>query len=114
MIKFAPLIAAAGALALVAGCADYYGDYGDYGPGPGYYGPVAPVAYDGYYDDYYGPFYDGYWGADGFFYYRNSDRDQWRRDTGHHFAHEAAAGFHPVQSRPRPPGRPPRRDHDGG
>ena len=31
-------------------------------------------AYNAYYDDAYGPYYDGYWGDDGFFWYRG-DRD---------------------------------------
>ena len=29
----------------------------------------GPDYYDGYYDGYYGPFSDGYWGNDGFFWY---------------------------------------------
>jgi hypothetical protein len=66
-------------------------------PGPNAYGPYPAdaVAYDGFYDDYYGPFYDGYWGADGSFYY--ADRDHhFHRDVDHHFQREGRAGFHPV------------------
>jgi len=52
------LSAAMVASILLAGCAPAYG------PGP-YYGGGAyvvgePIAYDGFYDNYYGPFYDGY------------------------------------------------------
>jgi hypothetical protein len=77
--------------ALLAGCEPAPG------PPPGPYGPypAGVVAYDGFYDDYYGPFYDGYWGADGFFYFSDRDR-HFHRDDGHHFRREAATGFHPV------------------
>ncbi len=79
-------LAALTTAALLAGCAGpYYG-----GPGP-----VAAVGYDGYYDDYYGPFDDGYWGGDGGFYYRGGDH-HYHRDTGNHFSHVAAAGMHPI------------------
>jgi hypothetical protein len=45
--------------------------------------------YYGYYDGFYGPFYDGYWGTDGFFWYRLSrDGDRYRRDDAHHFRRE--------------------------
>ena len=57
----------------------------------GYYGGVGyaggPYAYDGYYDDYYGPVYDGYWGDDGFFYYSDGHGGH-VRDDGHHYRHE--------------------------
>jgi len=79
-------------LACLSACAS--GPYGP-GSGPGYYGP-APVAYDGYYDDFYGPFYDGYWAGDGGFYYTDAPGHPYHRDTGGHFTHGAAAGFHPV------------------
>jgi hypothetical protein len=80
----------AGAALLTTACAD-----------GGYYrhGPVA-VAYDGYYDDAYGPFYDGYWGDDGFFYYSTGPGGHYRRDNAHHFRHDNFNGFHAVQGRP--------------
>lgn len=83
------LVAAAATTALLTACAE--------GPGYGYppY-PVAAVGWDGYYDDYYGPFYDGYWGADGAYYYRGNAHDTWHQDSGQHFAKEARAGSHPV------------------
>jgi len=56
--------------------------------GPAYY-------YDGYYDGFYGPFDDGYWGTDGFFWFRGSDRT-FHRDEGHHFQRTAANGFNHV------------------
>lgn len=61
-----------------------------------YSGFEAAVGYDGFYDDAYGPFYDGYWGNDGFFYYSVGAGRTYRRDEGHHFRHDAVAGFHEV------------------
>ena len=56
----------------------------------GYYGPrgPGPIAYDGYYDDYYGSVYDGYWGDGGVFYYRTGQNGHWRADHGGHFRHD--------------------------
>ena len=68
----------------------------------GYYGvgyASGPYAYDGWYDDYYGPIYDGYWGNDGYFYYRNSDhvRD-FRRGDQSHFRREGGGDkFHELR-----------------
>lgn len=81
------LVSTAAAL-LLGACEDYGAGYA-YGPG----GEV--VAYDGYYDDYYGPIYDGYWGADGF-YYRTHEGEQFRHDEGQHFRREAASGYHHI------------------
>ena len=61
----------------------------------------APVAYDGYYDGYYGPYYDGYWGTDGFFYYSDANR-HFVRDNDHHFRREPASGFRKVTAHARP------------
>jgi hypothetical protein len=63
------------------------------GPGPAY---VGAVSFDGYYDDAYGPFYDGYWGPGGYFYYSDARGHPFRRDEAGHFRHEAGPGFHPV------------------
>ena len=93
----------AAAIALTAGCAS-----GGYGYGGG---PVA-VGYDGYYDDFYGPFDDGYWGADGGYYYHHGH--EWRRDTGGHFRHDAAQGFHPVHGSGHGGGGHPGGGHPGG
>jgi hypothetical protein len=70
----------------LAGCAtDGYG----YGGG-----------YSAYYDDAYGPFYDGYWGHDGAFWYMDGPRGRghWHRDEGQHFRRGPAPGanFHGV------------------
>jgi hypothetical protein len=55
-------------------------------------------AYDAYYDDAYGPYYDGYWGDDGLFWYRNRS-GHYIRDDGHHFQHgPGGGGFHGVHS----------------
>ena len=59
-------------------------------------GLLAYDGYDAYYDDAYGPFYDGYWGDDGAFYYRDRADHPFARDGGGHFRHGAAGGFHGV------------------
>lgn len=70
----------------------------------GYYGGAAyaggPYGYSGYYDDYYGPIYDGYWGDDGAFYYRSGAHDRhYRRGDSSHFSRTEARGanFHSFQ-----------------
>ena len=82
---------AAVALSL-GGCAAGYGHV-DYAGGP--------YAYDGYYDDFYGPIHDGYWGDDGFFYYRGGEHDRaFRRGDAAHFRRDAGADaghFHTMQ-----------------
>ncbi len=48
-----------------------------------------PYAYDGYYDGYYGSIYDGYWGNDGYFYYRGSGNDhRFHRGDHNHFGRQ--------------------------
>ena len=67
-----------------------------YGYGGGIYAG-GPYAYDGFYDDYYGPIYDGYWGTDGIFYYRSGAHDRhFHRGDNRHFMRQGAAGsnFH--------------------
>ena len=63
----------------------------------GYYhgGPYvgAGLAYDGYYDGFYGPIYDGYWGGDGFFYYRHGAGERrFVRSDPTHFRRDSAGG----------------------
>lgn len=77
------------ALALSA-CATGRG-YGGYGGGYGDY------AYNGYYDNYYGPIVGGYWGAGDTFYYRTRPDGDWRRDDGRHFRRDAFNGYMPVR-----------------
>jgi len=64
------------------------------------------VDYDGYYDDYYGPVADGYWGTDGAFYYTDAIGHPYRRGDAAHFRHDAAEGFHAMHGHhnghPRP------------
>ena len=95
----------AGGALIMSGCAD-----------EGYYhhGPMA-VGYAGYYDDAYGPFNDGYWADDGFFYYSTGGDRHYRRDDAHHFRRDGGTGFHPVQGHPRDGGQGGGhgRDHDG-
>ncbi|HZZ88634.1 MAG TPA: hypothetical protein VFE13_09915 [Caulobacteraceae bacterium] len=92
------IVAAAAASMALAACEDTYFHH----PAPNTAGYV-----DGYYDDFYGPFQDGYWGAGGVFYYRTSRGGDWRRDDGRHFTHDAGHGFNAFHVRagePRPPG----------
>lgn len=66
----------------------------------GYYGADvgwgSPYPYYGWYDGYYGPIYDGYWGSDGYFYYRVSDHDRHfhRGDHDHFSRTQSAPGPH--------------------
>ena len=96
-MKIRQLMFAGAAVVVLAGCADY--GVGYYGGG-GYYGPVADVDYDGYYDGFYGPVYEGYWNNNVFFY-RNGDNDRWRRGDATHFRREAAPGFNHIQGHAR-------------
>jgi len=95
------ILAICAALPLAA-CTTYGGGHGAVG---------ASFAYDGFYDDYYGPIYDGYWGDGDVFYYRTAHRGHYVRDDSHHFYHDmntAPAGghFHPMHVMgPRPNGR---------
>lgn len=77
------MLLSAGAALILAGCA-----------GPGYVG--GGVAYDGYYDNAYGPIYDGYWGDGGVFFYRSGHRGRYIRDTGGHFRRDAQNGYQPM------------------
>jgi len=69
---------------------------GGYGVGVGY--ASGPYGYDGWYDGAYGPIYDGYWGDDGYFYYRHGEGEGAfvRGDPGH-FRHDAPSGPHNFQ-----------------
>ena len=77
------LFLALGAALTLSACASGYGGFGG--------GGLA------YYDDYYGPYYDGYWGGDAF-YYRHDRRGPFIRDTSGHFRRGAAPGFHGVHA----------------
>jgi hypothetical protein len=90
--RLAPLIGVTAALLLSAGCAD----------GGFHHGGMA-MGYDGYYDSSYGPIYDGYWGADNFFYYTDAAGHPFQRDEAHHFRHDAAQGYHAVHGNHRGP-----------
>jgi hypothetical protein len=61
-----------------------------------------------FYDDAYGPFYNGYWGPGDAFYYSAGRQGPFVRDEARHFRREQAAGFHGVHGRPglhhAPPG----------
>lgn len=54
-----------------------------------------------YYDSFYGPYYNGYWGRDGFFYYSPGRGRPFIRDEGHHFHRDnPGPGFHGERTRP--------------
>lgn len=58
----------------------------------------GPYAYDGWYDGYYGQVYDGYWGSDGYFYYRHNEGEgAFVRGDRQHFARQAPQGPHNYQ-----------------
>lgn len=55
--------------------------------------------YEGYYDGYEGPIYDGYWGTDGVFYYRSGPYDRhFKAGSAAHFKHgSGGSGFQPMR-----------------
>ena len=92
--------------ALMSGCA---GEYMAAGGGSDEI-DVAPQGYNAWYDGYYGPFMNGYWGADGAFYYRIMG-GRYLRDDSDHFRRSPAAGFQAVRGHPR--GGSSRQSNDG-
>jgi len=98
MRKILLAAAAFGALTALTAC----------GGGYGYrQAAVVGVAGDGvYYDDFYGPYAEGYWGPDQYFYYRGGD-GRFIRDDARHFRRESFGSAHMVRARPYD------RDHDG-
>ncbi len=106
MNKLALALAASAAL-LASACAEY--DYG--------YGYGGPAYYDGWYDNYYGPVYDGYWRSNDF-YYRTAPGGVYVIDRGRHFRRNQAPGFnrfhyerHDDHGGPRDDGHDHNRDH---
>jgi len=83
-MKSLALLTVAGVSLALASCESYH------------HRGFASLDYDAYYDDAYGPFYDGYWGGDGAFYYRGGAGRPFFRDGGGHFHHGPSAGFHGV------------------
>ena len=87
-MRSAMFIGAVAAVGLLGGCETGPG----YGPRPAV---VAEVGYDGYYDGFYGPIYDGYWRG-GSFWWRDRDDHPFRRDDAGHFRREAKEGFNHI------------------
>lgn len=82
------LLALTAALALSA-CAE------DLGYGPTFNSGLV------YYDSSYGPFYNGYWGRDGYFWYSPSRGRPYTRDEGRHFRRDnPGTGFHREHTHP--------------
>lgn len=82
------LIATAATAFLLSGCA--YDSYA-----------VAGYGYAGtaYYDGYYGPYWDGFWGVDGVFNFYDVRDHRYHRDDGYHFRHDNSPGYAGVQHR---------------
>ncbi len=59
-------------------------------------GGLASLDYDAYYDDAYGPYFDGFWGDDGIFYHREHGGMPYMPDHDGHFHHSGGGGFHGV------------------
>jgi len=85
----------------LAGCAGGYGGV-DYVNGA----PPGAIAYDGFYDNYYGPIYGGYWGNGNVFYYRHTPHGRFVADRGNHFRRgpDASPGFHSMHGMGPGPG----------
>jgi len=66
--------------------ASFYGStgYSDRYYGDRYYSPRT-VWHRGWYDNFYGPIYDGYWGPGDVFFYRVQPGDRFYRDDRRHF-----------------------------
>jgi hypothetical protein len=79
-------LAVSAALALSA-CAEGGGGYGPYFAGDTVY-----------YDDAYGPIYNGYWGDGDVFYYSSGRGHAYVRDDAHHFRRDQATGFHSMHT----------------
>jgi hypothetical protein len=92
MIRIA-LIGAAAAGLLLSGCEDTYG-YG-YDRGYNSYGN----SYDVWYDGYYGPYSDGYWNGDAFYY--SDGRGGYVVDQGGHYRRQRFDGSRRYHWRPR-------------
>ncbi len=78
------MLCAAGAAALLGGCADNYNHRSGF---------ASAAGYDGYYDGYYGVGVNAYLGSDGAYYYSDSGGNR-HRDDGHHFRRDAGDGYH--------------------
>lgn len=100
----------AGSAMTISACA------GGYGYGTDVYAG-GPYGFDGFYDDFYGPIYDGYWGNDDRFYYRRgANEHRFHRGSPEHFRHGGVPGghFHPMHGS-MSPGRGMHMPHfDGG
>ncbi len=79
------LIAAAGSALLAAGCATNGAYYG------GGYGYNSGISGDVWYDGYYGPYADGYWGDGDAFFFRGVD-GHYYRDRASHFRNQSFSG----------------------
>lgn len=63
------------------------------------------ASYDAYYDNHYGPIYDGYWsgGNGGVFNYRTDPSQPFQQDTGGHFRTDPAPGYSEIRGQTQAP-----------
>jgi len=92
-LMFACLV---GAMVPLGGCVDHYRGSAVVS--------WSSYPYYGWYDGFYGPIYDGYWGTDSFFYFRLNPADRvFRRGDAMHFRREATPRFQRFEGDLRPP-----------
>lgn len=89
-IRFAALLLPMAALSLSACASDGYATAGYYS---GHY-PNRAIWYDGYYDNFLGPVYGGYWGPGDVFLYPSHRGAPYVVDRGHRFRHGWSGGSH--------------------
>jgi hypothetical protein len=97
IISTLPLAAGAAGIVALAGCASnsaWPWNWGNNNNHPAR--QYSSITYTVYYDNAYGPIFDGYWASDGNFYFRNSGNEGFRKDTGGHFRRNAATGFNVI------------------
>src|SRR6059058_2763486 len=89
-MKLASAICATAAVVLLAGCATYATPAGTA------VAVATPAGTQIWYDDFYGPVYSGYWGADGMYHYQTAANGPWVVDRAGHFRRAAVTGYHTV------------------
>ncbi len=101
MKRLISALSVAAGIATLAGCA---GDKNAQHTSPMY---AAGGAIDVYYDNNYGPIYDGYWSGDTFHYRTGADQS-FQADTAGHIRKSPAPGYHElrVEMHPAAPGAP--------
>ncbi len=99
MKKLVPALCATVALSMLLGACETTYD----GPRDRHDHDAAYV--DAYYDDAYGPYNDGYWADDGYFYYRDTADHPYKRDMDKHFRRDMSGGssYHQIRAHAKAP-----------